>query len=39
MLGPNRKYQAEISGIRKEDTEKDIWPNTEDKWRVENQNK
>jgi hypothetical protein len=29
MLDPNRKHKAEIIGIRKEDIEKDIWPNTE----------
>jgi hypothetical protein len=39
MLGLNRKYRAETIGILKEDTEKDIWPNTEGKWRVETQNK
>jgi hypothetical protein len=39
MLGLNGKYQAEIIGIRKEVTEKDIWPNTEHRWGVENQNK
>jgi hypothetical protein len=39
MLGLNRKYQAETISIRKEDIEKDIWPNTEGKWKVETQNK
>ena len=39
MLGLNRKHLAEIIGIRKEDIEKDIWPNTEGKLRVETQNK
>jgi hypothetical protein len=39
MLGLNGKYQAEITGIRKEDTEKDIWSNTEGKWRMQTQNK
>jgi hypothetical protein len=39
MLGLNGKYQAETIGIRKEDIEKDIRPNTEGKWRVETQNK
>ena len=39
MLGLNRKHSAEIIGIQKEDIEKDIWPNTEGKRKVETQNK
>jgi hypothetical protein len=35
MLGPNRKHKAEIICIRKEDIEKDIWPNREAKREVE----
>jgi hypothetical protein len=39
MLGLNGKYQAETTGFRKEDIEKDIPSNAEGKWRMETQNK
>jgi len=38
MLGHNRKHQAEIIGIGKEDIDKNIWHKTEGKRRVETQN-
>jgi hypothetical protein len=39
MLGLNGKYRAEIIGIRKEDTEKNNWSNTEGRWGLDTQNK